>query len=194
MATDDTSASEVTHYEVLGLSAISGAGGELPAQQLKAAYRRALLQHHPDKAQPNTGNHNSRTQNFGLRKYTVDQISQAYATLSAPKLRSEYDRALKLKASSMKLAGYQEGQPFRTGFETVDLDDMNFDDESEEWYRSCRCGEDRGFLVQEADLEEASKEGELHVGCRGCSLWLLVLFGVVEDNGATEMINGEANG
>ena len=48
------------------------------------------------------------------------------------------------------------------------------------WYRICRCGDDRGFLIREQDLEEAEDDGEICVGCRGCSLWLKVLFAVVE--------------
>jgi diphthamide biosynthesis protein 4 len=35
--------------------------------------------------------------------------------------------------------------------------------------------------VREEDLEDAGEEGEVVVGCRGCSLWLRVLFGVVEE-------------
>lgn len=71
---------------------------------------------------------------------------------------------------------------FRTGIETVDLDDLEVDEARGEWYRSCRCGDDQGFLVAESDLEEAVEEGELSVGCRGCSLWLKVLFGVMEED------------
>jgi hypothetical protein len=58
---------------------------------------------------------------------------------------------------------------------------MNYDEMGETWFKSCRCGDERGFQVREADLEEASDIGELHIGCRGCSLWLKVLFGVVEE-------------
>lgn len=71
---------------------------------------------------------------------------------------------------------------FRTGIETVDLDDLEVDEAQGIWYRSCRCGDERGFLIKEADLEEAAEDGEVSVGCRGCSLWLKVLFGVVEDD------------
>jgi diphthamide biosynthesis protein 4 len=64
----------------------------------------------------------------------------------------------------------------------VDLDDLVYDEAEVTWHRSCRCGDDRGFLIRETDLEEASDIGELHVGCKGCSLWLRVLFGVVEED------------
>jgi hypothetical protein len=37
---------------------------------------------------------------------------------------------------------------------------------------------------EESDLEEATEDGEISVGCRGCSLWLKVLFGVMEEEPA----------
>jgi diphthamide biosynthesis protein 4 len=173
---------EYTHYEILGLP-VSGAGQELSAQQLKAAYRRALLQHHPDKSQAYSESKASDSKKSSIKVYTVDQISSAYAILSVPKLRSEYDTALKLRLSSFYSGSRGDEQTFRTGFDTVDLDDIEYDEIAEVWFRSCRCGDERGFLLRETDLEEAEEDCELHVGCRGCSLWLRVLFGVVEQTG-----------
>jgi diphthamide biosynthesis protein 4 len=69
---------------------------------------------------------------------------------------------------------------FRTGLDTVDLDDLIFDEGKELWTRGCRCGDDAGFVVTEAELELNAEDGELIIGCRGCSLWLRVLFGVEE--------------
>ena len=91
------------------------------------------------------------------------------------KARAEYDREL-ARTPEVKGTGKVE---FRTGVETVDLDDL---EEGEGvWWRGCRCGDDKGFEVQEEDLEAAIKEGEVSVGCKGCSLWLRVLFGVVDE-------------
>lgn len=76
-----------------------------------------------------------------------------------------------------------EGDPdavFRTGVESVDLDDLNYDENSATWSRSCRCGNEKGFMFGESDLEEASEVGELVVGCSDCSLWLRVYFAVLE--------------
>lgn len=72
-------------------------------------------------------------------------------------------------------------QRFHTGVENVDLDDLEFDEADECWYRSCRCGNDRGYLFREPDLVEVADEGELMVGCLDCSLWLRVHFAVLED-------------
>lgn len=157
-----------THYEVLSLPQSKA----LTPRLVKTAYRRALLQHHPDKSGSVTPS-----------KYSVDQITVAYQTLSVPKLRSEYDRELVLSAKSAPQT--QDGEIFRTGVEVVDLEDLNEEEDSATgesvWYRSCRCGDERGYLIKEEDLEEASSEGELYAGCMGCSLWLKVLFGVVEE-------------
>jgi diphthamide biosynthesis protein 4 len=173
-----------SHYETLGLPRALCATSDLSAHHLKAAYRRALLQHHPDKIRvstfsQNTGNVTERA----IRKpaYTIDQISEAYATLSDPKSRAEHDRDLALGGRTEESGKQGQTEVSHTGLEIVDLDDLAYDETEVTWYRSCRCGDERGFLIREADLEEASDLGELHVGCKGCSLWLKVLFGVVEE-------------
>ena len=159
----------VTHYEVLGLPESLQHASGIPAQTLRGAYKRALLKNHPDKT------------NKTLKPtYSIDQISAAFSVLSKPASRDEYDKELKLQ-NKAKNVGINGQEVFRTGVETVDLDDLEIDEAQGIWYRNCRCGDDRGFLIAEADLEEAADEGELSVGCRGCSLWLKVLFGVVEE-------------
>ena len=116
--------------------------------------------------------------------FTVDQVSAAYAVLSDPRRRAEYDSGL-LKLGGGGRADQQPG--FQTGVENVDLDDLDFDGGGggggeREWYRDCRCGNPRGYRVREADLEEAADYGELMVGCQDCSLWLRVHFSVVDDD------------
>lgn len=102
--------------------------------------------------------------------------------LSVPKKRAQYDIELKLQSSAEDQG--QGKQTFKTGIEIADLDDLGYDEAENVWYKGCRCGDERGFLIREADLEEVADEGELGVGCRGCSLWLKVLFGVADDHGA----------
>jgi diphthamide biosynthesis protein 4 len=162
-----------SYYEILGLPESLHDEPNLAAQVLRTAYHRALLQNHPDKHanSPLTSTH---------ARYSVDQITEAFSTLSLAQSRAKYDSELKLQRT-IENSG-QTKQMFHTGIETVDLDDLEADDTEGIWFRSCRCGDDRGFLVKEADLEEAASEGDLSVGCRGCSLWLKVLFGVIEDD------------
>jgi len=122
----------------------------------------------------------------GSKYYTVDQIALAFNTLNNAKSRAKYDAELKLQSRSINGDTNVESG-FRTGVEVVDLDDLVYQEEEVNgggmWYRSCRCGQERGFEVREEDLEEASRggEGEVSVGCKGCSLWLRVLFGVLEE-------------
>ncbi|CAG8951293.1 hypothetical protein HYFRA_00008043 [Hymenoscyphus fraxineus] len=166
-----------THYEILGLPEAIRNESHIPAQTLKSAYRRALLQNHPDKSQVQSkASSHARTS-----IYSIDQISEAFQILSNSRSRATYDKELKLQREPANTKDGKGGQAFRTGVETVDLDDLEVDDAQDLWYRSCRCGDERGFLIAESDLEEAAEDGEVNVGCRGCSLWLKVLFGVIEE-------------
>jgi diphthamide biosynthesis protein 4 len=183
-----------THYEVLGLPSSFDSTGALTPQLLKAAYRRALLLHHPDKVQqivPPDGAPERTSQMNSSSNYTVDQITKAYSVISAPKLRAQYDRELALQSQKTGTYSSQKKDIFRTGIEVVDLDDLEIDDKNSLWYRSCRCGDGRGFLVREEDLEEAADDGELNVGCKGCSLWLKVLFGVIDADAEAKDISGK---
>lgn len=95
-----------------------------------------------------------------------------------------------------------------TGMEIVDLEDLDFEgggleneneneNENEKyasatatatatatgiWKRACRCGSIPAFVVTEAELEKSADEGELVTGCKGCSLWLKVMFTVDDDD------------
>jgi diphthamide biosynthesis protein 4 len=160
------------HYKILGLPSPC-VENDLTPHDIKLAYRRALLYYHPDK---------SRVQFLEKAKpaapgYTVDQIADAYKTLIDPKRRSEYDRSVRLGSLSTGLISERS----RPGLETMDLDDLAFDEEHNTWYHSCRCGNGKGFRVGEEELEKDAEHGEVITGCRGCSLWLRVTFAMVED-------------
>lgn len=172
LCASDSEASQLTYYDILGLSAADLETQQDAVQAIKRAYHRALLQHHPDKARrdrPRLGHQGG---------FTVDQISDACAVLSDSKRRADYDRALKLAAAGHGLAREPH---FQTGVENADLDDLDYDEAQGRWYRSCRCGNPRGYHFSEGDLEGATDCGELIVGCQDCSLWLRVRFAVVED-------------
>jgi diphthamide biosynthesis protein 4 len=170
-----------THYEILDLPSSLQDGPALSAQTLRAAYRRALLRWHPDKSNTNVGTLKC-TNSIDQGKFSIDQISNAYTTLSDSKKRGEYDKELKAQKT---LGGNTNGNgwetKFKTGVDVVDLENLEYDDAQGVWYRGCRCGDERGFEIREEDLEEGQADGEVVVGCKGCSLWLRVLFGVVED-------------
>lgn len=159
------------YYEILGLPRDETV---VSADQVKKAYRRALLSHHPDKTPDPAAQ--ARGSN-GSHKLTVDEIALAYKTLSEPSLKAEYDRWL---ASNRPPDGSDSSNRIHhTGLETVDLDDLAFDEQSQAWTKSCRCGVG-GYSMTEDELERNVDDRELIVGCRGCSLWLRVLFSVDE--------------
>ncbi|KAG8419849.1 Diphthamide biosynthesis protein 4 [Metarhizium acridum] len=163
-----------THYEILNLTPSIIDDSPDAAKLIKKAYHRALLRNHPDKATTH-----AKTPPGAL--YSIDQITTAFTVLSAPRQRTEYDAKLRQAQTFSGSAGPDSGQRFQTGVENVDLDDLPYDEARERWYRSCRCGNVRGYLFGEKDLLEVEDGGELMVGCQDCSLWLRVHFAVVDD-------------
>lgn len=127
---------------------------------------------------------------------SVDAITAAYRVLGSAEARRAFERGL-LARGAVGGGGGEAGWDAdadagaHVGLEVVDLDDLVWEEgEGGEgvWWRSCRCGEERGFVVRERQLvrEEEAGGRELLVGCVGCSLWLRVGFGVVSE--------GEENG
>lgn len=179
------------HYETLDLPFPIPS---LTPQQLKLAYHKALLKHHPDKAtassidptsspSPSSPTNGTNPQSQSQQQtYTIDQITSAYKTLSNASLRKSYDLTLRQNRAEQK-----KGDAFHTGLEPIDLEDFECEecddaDAGDIWFRGCRCGDERGFIVTEEDLEKEIETGEVVVGCRGCSLWVKVLFAVDDDN------------
>ncbi|TFB06493.1 Diphthamide biosynthesis protein 4 [Trichoderma ghanense] len=189
--------SSPSHYDVLNLTPSILNTQHDPSTLIKQAYRRALLRHHPDKASTCTppsisstsissSSSSSQTRPSATQLYTIDQITQAFTVLSSPLQRSTYDATLRLTRAN----GEATQTRFQTGIENVDLDDLQFDEAEERWYRSCRCGNERGYSFDEEDLEGVEQEGVLMVGCHDCSLWLKVHFAVAEDEGEAEAGDG----
>ncbi|KAL5333542.1 CSL zinc finger-domain-containing protein [Aspergillus crustosus] len=192
-------------YEILNLP-FPHTSNPYSKQQLKNAYHKALLKHHPDKASSAITNDQLTTplqlpshadsspqshSDKSTLTFTIDEITTAYKTLSSPTLRAEYDRTLRLDRDRAS-GGGKNGTVFHTGLEVLDLEDLEFEEDTgsgtntgsckgDLWYRGCRCGDERGFQVSERDLEREAENGEVVVGCRGCSLYMKVLFAVQED-------------
>ena len=109
-------------YRVLGVSQ-----GVSP-NDLKAAYRRELLECHPDKAA--AGEEESARERF-------DVVKDAYERLSDPNTRREYDRSLHVQEMVAQNA------------ELVPLATMTFDDEEGAYCRTCRCGGEYAIYEEE---------------------------------------------
>lgn len=142
------------------------------AVEIKQAYRRALLSNHPDKSQAADLVHRKRA------RHTIDEVSRAYHTLIDPERRLEHDRQLQLEPRARTDNDHAQSHP---GIETRDLDELNREDFSDEWYCGCRCGDKKGFTLTEDELQKNSLAGEIITECRGCSLRLRVTFATADD-------------
>lgn len=160
-------ASKSDFYRILDLKPTPG--HTIPTTELKRAYKQALLFYHPDKQAPSY----KQPKDEKTLVPTVDEITEAYKTLADPKLKNEYDLQLQNE-------GVQQENTRHTGMETIDLEDLDLDESSGIWRRPCRCGSQPAFVVTETELEKNEEFGELITGCKGCSLWLKVLFGVAD--------------
>lgn len=169
------------HYQVLGLSSSDARGDHRASkEEIKAAYHRTLLIHHPDKALIKTLNTEPRSKRHNSTTLTIDQITTAYQTLSDPDQRRLYDRRLLQQGSAQ-----DPSQLFKTKIvvsETVDLEDLIYSEQQAVWTRCCRCGADPAFQVSEQQLESEAHIGEVLVDCRGCSLRIRVLFQAFEED------------
>lgn len=199
MTRQEEAAAEADYYTLLR---VPPPPSPLPAQLLRKAYHAALLLHHPDKAPSHRATTvataitiatttAATTADSTATTVSVDTITQAYRTLSSPELRAAYNRSL---ATGMHTG--PRGHSSSSGSEvvqTVDLDEFEYRPQSPSRYvRSCRCGEQEGFVLSEDELERAAAEGcgggggghgEVVVGCCGCSLWCRVEFCVIDDDG-----------
>lgn len=172
----------------------------IPPHELRQAYKRALLHHHPDKQKKKKPQEStsSPTTYPPAATATIDEITEAYRVLGNASERAKYDVELR-KWKMMNNQHLQEADVIittrHTGMEIVDLEDFDFEvfeneNENEKdatvtgniWKRACRCGSIPAFVVTEAELEKSADEGELVTGCKGCSLWLKVMFTVDDDD------------
>jgi hypothetical protein len=124
-----------------------------------------LLSFHPDKS-------NAQSQSSSIRGPTVDDITSAYKFL--------------LQQFEKGVDG--GGHEISCVVEDVDLDSFTENEDEGTWSLKCRCG--GLYKVSLRVLEEAARtteegsddgEGELVIGCGGCSCFVKVTFGVIDD-------------
>ena len=173
--------SSPTIYHILRLPASTS--NSLKPEDVKSAFHRALLRHHPDKQHltASTLTPKPLTEEAPeAESYSIDEIIAAYQTLADPARKAAYDANLN---QGIKNTESIEGceRTAHPGIEVHDLDDLTYDEAHRQWTLSCRCADVQGYVVSEEDLERASGEGEIYVGCQGCSLFVKITFSVVEN-------------
>ncbi|KAK9763780.1 hypothetical protein K7432_009249 [Basidiobolus ranarum] len=139
------------HYATLGISELA------TQEEIKKQYQRLILKHHPDKnQQEKTG--------FGDGE-EFRKISEAWTVLKDSNNRANYD--VNLKALKLKQLGLVNGE--------IDLDEMEFEEETETYFSPCRCS--GNYTISVEDLER----GADLAACEQCSLQIRVLYEVLED-------------
>ncbi|KIY51580.1 hypothetical protein FISHEDRAFT_36701, partial [Fistulina hepatica ATCC 64428] len=148
------------YYQVLGVPRDAS-----PAE-IKAAYHRALLSHHPDKVRASAPVSDFFAPGVALE---ISLIKDAHATLSSPQTRSKYDQTLDVAGGVDHSSGPRPAQ-------IVSLEDFQeVSDQQPAWRHPCRCG---GFyLINEDNLDH----GQHLIGCNLCSEFIWVGYEVVED-------------
>jgi diphthamide biosynthesis protein 4 len=162
-----------THYDILHLQPNRRS---FDPSEVKTAYHRALLSHHPDKHSSGTSRALHTAGPTPSCVFSVDQITKAYKVLANAEEKAEYDEVLRKLNMSLNVAPKQARH---TGVESYDLEEFSYADDTESWHRSCRCGYTNAYTLTGPDLENESEQGEVYVQCAGCSLLISVLFDTV---------------
>ena len=144
---------EPDYYAVFSISTSASAA------EIKTAYHRALLSHHPDK-QSNTARRDDAVE--------LDLLRKAFATLSNPDLRIEYDSRRANACSGPRPAHVVSLEEF--------TEHENGGPEEIFWSYDCRCG--GSYRITENDMEK----GQHLIGCASCSEVVWVGFELVEDD------------
>uniref|UniRef100_A0A0D9X8U6 J domain-containing protein n=1 Tax=Leersia perrieri TaxID=77586 RepID=A0A0D9X8U6_9ORYZ len=153
-----------THYEVLSVN--EGATYD----EVRAGYRAAILNAHPDKSQAKLESLVSSDENGEFLS-----VQKAWEVLRDPKSRSEYDKQLKTFRQNSANIAYE-----------IDIEEMTIEStgDATELMYPCRCGDH--FSISSFDLEEMGvlidENGEIYfqssdfvsayvvLSCGSCSL------------------------
>ncbi|XP_022996470.1 DPH4 homolog [Cucurbita maxima] len=121
-----------TYYDVLSLRE------DASYDEIRASYRSALLNFHPDKLQAMC--HKSHLDDIAGERYL--KVQKAWEVLSSSMSRAAYDREL------------QAAKGDAIGAESIRLEDMAVEDKGEvvELFYQCRCGD--YFFIDSGELDE----------------------------------------
>jgi diphthamide biosynthesis protein 4 len=138
--------------------------------EIKAAYHRALLQHHPDKQQSLNGSTTS---------IEISLIKEAYETLVSSEKRAQYDTdVLKGKRKEQRLgsSGPRPAQVVSLE-EWTSLAASGEEDDEGPWMYPCRCSGHYEISV------EMMERGVHLVGCNSCSEVVWAGYELEEESG-----------
>lgn len=122
--------------------------------EIKRAYHRALLRHHPDKTRAAEQDLPS------ISIPAIDTVLEAFRVLSKPFSREEYDRSLE---SRMVLSQSPKAAPRPANIVSLDEFEEIETELGPVWTHACRCG--GSFVIAEDLLEQ-----DVHlIGCDCCS-------------------------
>jgi len=121
------------------------------ATEIKAAYHRTLLSHHPDKTRAGPVKQAQSAEEIAVDDFA--ELRRAFETLSDEGAKAAYNVQLGDEVR-------QQGGKQRPA-QVVSLDE--FEECDGVWRFGCRCGRD--YVVKEKELEQ----GVHLIGCEGCS-------------------------
>ncbi|KTW30110.1 hypothetical protein T552_00588 [Pneumocystis carinii B80] len=129
-------------------------------EELREAYRKRLLQVHPDKQYKNSISTELSLKPEFSDEYclSIDDIRQSFYRLQQELLET-------LPKESMTSVFY----------ETVYLEDFTYSVCNNEFSLSCRCGD--MFILSSQEIQA----GEAIVSCNGCSLWIRVISNIIPE-------------
>ncbi|KAF9556476.1 Diphthamide biosynthesis protein 4 [Mortierella alpina] len=132
--------------------------------EIKQQYQKLLLIHHPDKQQQNQ----SQQAPSAAPKEAIplQDIKEAWECLRQPKQRAFYDSSL--KAMRLRANGQVN--------DDIDLDDMDYNEESSTYSAPCRCSGE--YVISEDELEL----GVDTVVCSTCSLIVRIHYEAETDH------------
>ncbi|KAF9207655.1 Diphthamide biosynthesis protein 4 [Haplosporangium sp. Z 27] len=130
--------------------------------EIKLQYQKLLLIHHPDKQQQNQS---LQTPSSISALIPLQDIREAWECLRQPAQRAFYDSSL--KAQRLRANGQVN--------DDIDLDDMEYNEETGSYSLPCRCSGE--YVVSEDELEL----GVDTVACSTCSLIVRIHYEVAEE-------------
>ncbi|XP_022809389.1 dnaJ homolog subfamily C member 24-like [Stylophora pistillata] len=147
-------------YQVLGVSANSS------HEEIKRTYQRLVLKVHPDKLD---GSLSQEDRDKAYERFLA--IDKAWKVLNNQETRADCDKQLKEQDLSQDWPVSDD----------VDLDDMEYHEDTESYSSLCRCS--GKYVLSEEDLEN----GHNIVCCSNCTLCIRVLYNVVSDDASNDL-------